>query len=481
VLTSWTRPAAARGLSFVAAGIGIAFVDSARVAALLVGGLLAGIALMLVRLDPKPVLGALFAFVLLVEDDPLSFGGGFAGLYARLNPVPVSVVDLMTLAVAGCLLIARLRRSAGHGPLLPRQLVALCVATLAAIAIGLPVGIALGASGADALNGARVLLYLAFLPVAMVGALETRKDVQTAGATFIALALVKCSMGVVAGVSGLGRPLDGVHINFYEPAANWAGVVVLLWAIGRMTRRSFGLSSVAACLAGASLIASYRRSFWVAAVVGAVVVVGYGMRRSSRLFLAGAAVAFVALLSNGLLPEPTPESANPVVRRVAAARPAAFADDLGGRYRSAERANTLETLESSWAIGRGLGGHWVEHVPMPHHFPGENNYVHMAVLWYALKLGVVGVGLYILLNVALFTLCRAATRRAVDVGVDPALSVALLGASAGMLLAELTASFTGVDLRLTVLVGLALGWVAAALSVGTTTEEAASSARATST
>jgi hypothetical protein len=94
-------------------------------------------------------------------------------------------------------------------------------------------------------------------------------------------------------------------------------------------------------------------------------------------------------------------------------------------------------------------------------FAGGQNYTHALVLWYWLKLGLLGLAAYAWLTLAAVVTAYKLWR---DAG-DPRVRVAGLALAAGLVglaVAETTGSFTGVESRLTMFVGATLGWLAAA-------------------
>jgi uncharacterized membrane protein len=87
------------------------------------------------------------------------------------------------------------------------------------------------------------------------------------------------------------------------------------------------------------------------------------------------------------------------------------------------------------------------------------NYVHFAALWYWLKLGILGLVAYFSLLGGSALLAWRVWRNAREPLVR-AFGLASLCGFAGLLVIETTASFTGIDLRFTVLLAAQIGLLA---------------------
>jgi O-antigen ligase len=98
--------------------------------------------------------------------------------------------------------------------------------------------------------------------------------------------------------------------------------------------------------------------------------------------------------------------------------------------------------------------------PLPQEHPNGRQYVHFAALWFWLKLGILGLFAYIGILTGGIRLSIQAWRR----GREPllrAFALASMCGIVGVIVLDTTASFTGVDQRFTVLVGVQLGLIAA--------------------
>jgi O-antigen ligase len=213
------------------------------------------------------------------------------------------------------------------------------------------------------------------------------------------------------------------------------------------------------CLA--SLVLSYRRSFWIAAVIGIVLVVviasgPVGRRLMVPGILILAAGIYLAI-SGGLVTE----SQSPVVQRATSLAPSKVSANADDRYRLDERRNVIAQIKQDPITGLGFEVPWAQRYALSEQHLGGQDYVHMSILWFWLKLGLLGVIAYLwLCATAVWTGVRVWRRHP-----DRLVRVAALAAAAGtvgLMVAELTASFTGTDLRLTVVFAALCGFLAAA-------------------
>lgn len=112
--------------------------------------------------------------------------------------------------------------------------------------------------------------------------------------------------------------------------------------------------------------------------------------------------------------------------------------------------------------GIGVEQGWVataRSLPIEH--DGGRLYVHFVLLWWWLKLGILGAAAYISLLLGGFVLAWRVWRGNRDVALFRCFGIASLVGFAGLIAIETTASFTGVDARFSVLVAAQLGLLAA--------------------
>jgi O-antigen ligase len=272
------------------------------------------------------------------------------------------------------------------------------------------------------------------------------------------LAIVKAALGLIEVVGGYGSSIDGSSkLTYYEPTANW---LILIAVLGVFAAVVAGARPPVWMLLGtpllvASLILSYRRSFWIAAVLGLLLVLLLALSPTGRRMLVPVGLLVAAAI--WLLGSINFQSQSPLVRRVASLAPSSLETNLEDRYRLDERENVLGAIREHPITGLGIRVPWpatfrplaVEHVE-------GRQYVHFVALWFWLKLGILGLIAYVMLMIAAAALSWRVWRRSHE-PLLRAFGLASLCGFAGLIVIETTASFTGVDARFTVLLGAQLG------------------------
>jgi hypothetical protein len=176
------------------------------------------------------------------------------------------------------------------------------------------------------------------------------------------------------------------------------------------------------------------------------------------LALAGVALVltFGAVLTLGT----SNSSTQPLVTKAKTLSPGGgLEEDKGDRYRNDERHNVIANIEEHPLTGIGLGVPWKVHEPLAESH--DRRYVHLALLWFWLALGPLGVIAYlILMGSGMWTAVRVWRRHPnplVQVG-----AIACFGAIIAVMIVELTTTFTAVEPRFSIVLGAGLGWLAAA-------------------
>ncbi len=411
------------------------------------------VALTLVQ-HPAAALGVFVGVVVLAEaEDPL-FGTFYAGLLG-----PLSVTDgLFLLVLAGTALqLLRERR-----PVRLPALLALPLALLVlAIAGGAVAGYFGGAGATDLFFAARQLPYLVLLPVVAVNLFDTRRSVYVCLGVAAGLGIAKAVIGLLSVAAGRGTTVEGSTITYYEPAANFLMMVLLLGVLAALLLRArlplwVLLGSPVMLL---SLALSFRRSFWIGIVLGAVLVVVLGSSPlGRRLLLPTAALVGVALW---LLSSTGFQSQGPLAQRVESLKPSKIEANAEDRYRFDERANVLAELRAHPVTGLGLAVPWssaARALPVEHE--DGRNYVHSVVLWYWLKLGLLGLLAYLSIMAAAGVLAYRVWREDRE-PLLRAFGLASLCSLIALAAVETTASFTGVDQRFTIVLAMMMGLLAA--------------------
>jgi hypothetical protein len=270
-------------------------------------------------------------------------------------------------------------------------------------------------------------------------------------------------LGLIGVVTHTGAAAGGTTITYYEATANWLALtflmVMLASTVGRLPVERIARWAVP--LVFLSLALSLRRSFWIGVLAAApVVLVIAAAPVGRRLLLPAAAVLAAALwltISSGVVTDTT----TPIGKRIQSLSPSHLVANPEDRYRLDERKNVLAKISASPIVGVGLAVPWTEQYPLSVENPGGRLYVHMAVLWFWLKLGVTGLIAYLGYMLTAIVVGIQVFRR----HRDPRIRVAAAGAAgglAGLMVVETTATFLGTDLRMTVVVGCIVGLLSVA-------------------
>ncbi|HEV3321033.1 MAG TPA: O-antigen ligase family protein [Solirubrobacteraceae bacterium] len=371
----------------------------------------------------------------------------------------VTLLDLMVAVAVLAVAIDVMRSRRGlwlPGPLKP-ALVLLPLAML----VGAVVGHAAGASIRFALGSEDVLFYLLLLPLA-VGNLEldTRRLTKLL-AGMGALATLKAVLGLIEVAGHYGAQIEGTAtLTYYEPTANWLILIAMLTVLAAVLMRARPplWMTLSTPLLFACLLLSYRRSFWIAAALGILLVLMFGASAAGRRVLV-LAVTGVAL-TIWLLGSINFQSQLPIVKRAASLVPSRLEANLEDRYRLDERANVLGEIRRHPVMGLGVTVPWAATVqPLSVEHEEGREYVHFAALWYWLKLGILGLFAYVAVIAGSMAIAWKAWRAAPK-PLLRAFGLASLAGMAGLVAMDTTASFTGVDPRFTVLFATQVGLLA---------------------
>ena len=277
----------------------------------------------------------------------------------------------------------------------------------------------------------------------------------------MALAIVKAVLGLIEVAGHRGAAIEGSStLTYYEPAANWLIMVALLAVFAMVLARArpplwmlLGSPLLIACL-----VLSYRRSFWIGAALGLLLVLMLGTSPAGRRLLLPAGLGVAAAI--WLLGSVNFQSQLPVVKRVASLAPSKLEANVQDRYRLDERANVLGEIRAHPITGLGMTIPWAASAqPLSVEHEEGRQYVHFAALWYWLKLGVLGLCAYVGVILGSMWVAWQAWRRSRE-PLARAFGLASLCAIAGLVAIDTTASFTGVEARFTVLFGVQVGLLA---------------------
>lgn len=458
-------PSARTAIAVTAAGLAAGLLIAAATQALGPLGAIAPVATLagalLLRL-PALAVALLLGGAVLIEKEssgilPLS-GEIDSIVLAGLTPADI----LIALGLGGVLLRFAIERESDR-PRLPAPLTAPLALLVVAVLAGIAVGhySTAGAPAGDLLHRAATPLFLVAVPLIVVNVVRDTRALLAFAAVAAALAAFKGASGLYASLGGLGRPLEGGSISYLNPAPNLLMLSLVLGAAAAIVRR---VRLPAWVLAGAplallALVLSYRRSFWIAAAFTLVIVVIVASRRRGRATAALAGIALALTLGATAIVGSSDPSASPLATRAKTLTPEGLGTNRGDRYRIDERRNVIATLREEPLTGVGLGVPWRAHHPLAESH--DRRYVHFAVLWFWLSFGLLGVVAYLaVLGTALWAALNVWRRH--PNGTVKIAALACFGGILGLLVTELTATFTGVEPRASLLIGGMLGWIAAA-------------------
>ncbi|HEY7599534.1 MAG TPA: O-antigen ligase family protein [Candidatus Limnocylindrales bacterium] len=380
------------------------------------------------------------------SDDLLGFA---KGVYDPLPFGPTPAECLLALAALAVLLdrLARQQPLRLVGPLtLPLLLVVL--ATVAGAVTGHFEGVATE----DLVFAARQLAWLVVVPLLVVNVIETERQARGALAFGAGLAVLKAAVGVAGVAAGVGVVVEGSTITYYDPTANWLILLAILGVFAAVLVRARPpvWLLTATPLLVLSLALSLRRSFWIGAALGVLLVVVLGTRPAGRQIvvisglLLAAAVWVLAL-------QPLQAEA-PIVKRAESLEPTRVEQNAQDRYRIDELRNVTAELRRHPVTGLGLGGQWTATHPLGVEHENGRSYTHVVAFWWWLKLGILGVLAYLAVMAALLAMSWQAWRRSSDTVLSAA-GLAFLCGLLALAVVETVGSFTGVDPRFTALVG----------------------------
>jgi O-antigen ligase len=326
---------------------------------------------------------------------------------------------------------------------------------------GIIVGRNAGGSTKSLVLAENVTAYLVVLPLTVANMRLHRRMIKLVLGGLLVVALAKGLLGLAEIASGRGLSIEGTAaLTYYEPTANWVVMVALLGlfaAVLARVRPPLWMLLGSPLLIG-SLVLSYRRSFWIAAVLGLLLVLLLALSPLGRRLLVPSALIVAAAI--WLLGSVTFQSQSPIVRRAVSLSPTSVTKNVEDRYRLDERANVLAELKKHPITGLGELVPWSASArPLPVEHESGREYVHFTALYLWLKLGIFGLAAYVTLLLATGRLAWRVWRESHD-AIVRCFGLASLCGTVGLLAAETTASFTGVDLRFTVVFAAQIGLLA---------------------
>ncbi len=451
--------------------------------ALLIGGL--AVVFLAVTAIKSPVFGVLAAFALLAAgllvDSPRAAAvaalltmivcestpeWGVPAMVRVYNGVisVISPFELLLFAAIVAVLLEAMRTD--RAPKLPGPLLGALSLVLAAFALGLVVG----HYDPTQVRYAVVSLIFTLLPLFVVtflvaNVVRDTEDLERAITLGMGLAIFKAIAGLAVVFLGVAYS-NGVDpaLTYYLPASNLFLVTYLFFCIACRLQRVplprwawWGALLVLVCL-----VLSYRRTFWLGFTFSLPFLIvlatgGVGRRLLLPIVLLLALGGYV-IVQTGVLSN----LSGPVVERALSINPKKVKKNNQDRYRIAERRNVWAEIQRSPVLGLGVGVPWRTSKPLNFdEGAGLRQYTHLAVLWWWLKAGLLGVAAYVVLM-----LTGIATGiRGFRVHHAPrvrALSLAVAASTLTLIIVELASTVVGPDERGTGMLALLLGLAAAA-------------------
>ena len=425
-------------------------------------GILAPLALVLLLIVLQRPVGAMaLLFVLTVVCEGPTFG--FLHFTSHLYVEVYKGLTLLDMLVVVAILAVGLdvlgRRRAVY---IPRPLMPMAAVLLLAMVAGAITGSAHGQSLRAVTLLQNLLAYLLLLPIAVANLDLNRRKIALFLGCVMALAAIKAVFGLIEIASGQGASIEGTaRLTYYEPTANWLimlsffAVCAALVGKVRLPRWMLACSPAAADMSDPVLSALIldcggagdRAGGAAGPVADGTEAVGAG---------GGACVCRCVAHRLGLSAVSVPGGQALRIACRLESRP-----ERPGRYRNDERANVLRYIRKPHH-GLGINVPWsvTARTLSVEHEEGRL-YVHFAALWFWLKLGILGLVAYMLFIGGALVLSWSVWR----VSAEPVFRVfglASLAGWLGLIPIEATATFTGVDPRFTVLVGIQLGSIGAA-------------------
>jgi O-antigen ligase len=327
---------------------------------------------------------------------------------------------------------------------------------LLATVAGLATGAFAGESASDLLFASRQLAWLVVVPWLVVNVVETEHQARVALALGMGLALLKAILGLGGVLAGVGLVVEGATITYYEPTANW---LVLLGILGVVTALVMRVRLPVWVLAGSpllvlSLALSFRRSFWIGAALGIVLVLLLGSRPLGRqlVFVSGLLLA-VAIWALSFQPF---QGQSPIAERARSLQPAEVESNAQDRYRLDELENVTAEIRRHPITGLGLGVEWSATHPLGVNHDNGRKYTHVVALWWWLKLGILGLLAYVAVIGTCLALSWQLWRRSSERWLS-ATGLTFFGGLVAIVSVETVGSFTGVDPRFSALVGASAG------------------------
>jgi O-antigen ligase len=194
-------------------------------------------------------------------------------------------------------------------------------------------------------------------------------------------------------------------------------------------------------------------------VLGLLLVLLLGTSRRGRRVLVPALVMVATAI--WLVGSIEFQAQTPLTNRVQSLSPSQLQTNAEDRYRLDERVNVIAEIKRHPVAGIGVQDDWKATArPLPVEHENGRQYVHFALLWWWMKLGLLGAIAFVSLVLGGLLLSWRTWRQNRE-PLFRCFGLASLCGIAGLVAVETTASFTGVDARFTVVLAAQLGLLAA--------------------
>lgn len=323
----------------------------------------------------------------------------FQKLYAKTPVIYFSITFLLLLVATGAVLLDAVR------PGVRGRLPDVFVPALVLVLIAMTFGFATGALGpgipkSAVLSAVEDYGSLLLPPIVVVNAVRTSGELRRLLGWLAALTVLKSVAGIAAVLGGFTADEVSLgRLSYLAPATNWMEMVYLLIVVAaplsgtRLPRWMLW----SAPLVLASFVLGQRRSFWLAAVFVLILIVVIASRRTSRRLLlpgVGLCVVIVYLASATGLTGPVQGT---IITRATSLTPTRVTTNKEDRYRLAELKNVWPAIKRQPFEGLGIGVPWPERSPLPFEYPFNHVFTHIAVLYWWMTCGLIGLAAYLLL------------------------------------------------------------------------------------
>jgi O-antigen ligase len=203
---------------------------------------------------------------------------------------------------------------------------------------------------------------------------------------------------VEAGVSRFPAPNE-----VFIMGAPLLATLVVMWPSGR--RRPWFLWALLV-LSLVGMLLALVRGYWIGLAAGmAFLLLVSRTQQRVRLIGGGLLVLSVVLGSVALL---SPALFDSVVTRALAV--GAYGNDTSVQYRLIENRAVMRQIEARPALGNGFGASYLFDFSRYGVAPFQKVYIHNNYLWFAQRMGLVGLGLFVWMMVAFLVSCRGLRR-----------------------------------------------------------------------